>query len=735
MKLHDLRLKLDDVMKSHNISDKLDEEQLVELGMQVVDGYESDEASRADWTRRNEGGLKLAMQIADKKTFPWEGASDVKFPLMTIAAMQYHSRAYPALVDGPVPVACRIMMAQPQAPQMPQQPPPGAADANQSGQQPSPEMQAYQQAVQQITQQAKEEQAQYSAAKKKAERVAEHMSYQILEEDVQWEEETDKVLLIQSLLGCCFKKTYYDPLMNVNRSECVSPRDLVTSYYTKHLDTSPRYTHIIPMDPNTIHERQVMGIFNETPEGSQPTPAMAGAMAEKQAGADDRSGVHTDGTDKEMPPMMLEQYCWYDFDGDGYKEPYIVTVRFDTKQVMRVVARFTEDRVRIVKGKVARIEPIQIFTKYPFIPSPDNGFYDLGFSALLGPVNHSIDTILNQLIDAGSLACAGGGFLGRGFKGRKGEMRFKLGEWKTTESTGDDLRKSIYPLPAKEPSNVLFELLTLLIEYGQQIAGSTDQLAGKAPGQNTPAETSRNTLEQGMKVFNGIYKRTHRAFTQELRKLYELNKIFLSHKQTFFKGTGSAEIFQADYNDPSIVIKPAADAFYMSDAQRMNQANGVIQLMGLTPGVNRYEAAKLYLKALKVADPESIFPDPAGPNAVPAMPNPKVQIEQMKQDTAKMKLQAEMKNNADELQLEARRLEGELQKLRADSIKALADAKGVESGHAIAMLEAQIAAKKNHMDGVLAHLDRVHKMMEIQIDAESARTDRMALSAGNKTPS
>ena len=235
---------------------------------------------------------------------------------------------------------------------------------------------------------------------------------------------------------------------------------------------------------------------------------------------------------------ILEQHLWLDLDGDDYAEPYIAFVRLDTKETLRVVARFFDEgdvirkydqRVRNLKemrkkavsvaespkemqdradeltlsegNEILRITPVKFFTKYTFIPSPDGGFYDLGFSALLGPVNESVNTMINQLIDSGTMNTTAGGFLGRGVKMKGGQTSFNPFEWKPVDSTGDDLRKSIFPLPVREPSTVLLQLLQILVTYGEKVSGATDIMTGISPGQNTPAETSRNTIEQGIEDF------------------------------------------------------------------------------------------------------------------------------------------------------------------------------------------------------------------------------------------
>ena len=226
---------------------------------------------------------------------------------------------------------------------------------------------------------------------------------------------------------------------------------------------------------------------------------------------------------------MIEQHLYLDLDGDGYQEPYVAIVHKASKQLLRLVPRFFTSSIEFSKDdKILSIKAEQYFTKYPFIPSPDGGFYDLGFGVLLGPLNSSINTIINQLIDAGTMANTAGGFLGRGIKIKGGNSSFAPNEWKPVESSGDDLRKSIVPLPVREPSQVLFTLLSLLINYGERIGGSVDILVGQNPGQNTPAETSRTMAEQGMKIFSGIFKRTYRSLRDEFRKQYRLNHLYLT---------------------------------------------------------------------------------------------------------------------------------------------------------------------------------------------------------------
>jgi len=436
--------------------------------------------------------------------------------------------------------------------------------------------------------------------------------------------------------------------------------------------------------------------------------------------------------DSSTPVEILEQHCHIDLDDDGYAEPYIVYVRRDNKKVARIVARYTEKDVeRNKQGTILSIKAEQYFTKYPFIPSPDGGFYDLGFGVLLGPLNESINTLINQLIDTGTMQNTAGGFLSRGIKLRGGNYNFNPLEWKHVDTTGDDLRKGIVPLPVREPSQVLFTLLSLLINYGERISGAVDILQGQNPGQNTPAETTRTMAEQGMKIFNGIFKRTHRSLKQEFRKLYRLNQIFINENTPYVSDAKSNGIILAsDYEGPVTDVMPSADPSITSDAQRLAQANAIAMRVGNTPGLyNRYEAEVTYLKALKVPNIDKILPDPKGPNAVPPPVNPKVQIEQMKLQAKQASDQLDMKMALLKLMSEAELNQAQIQKLQAEAeaIKIGIATEGEKMR--IQEINMQIALQRERREGVLGAIKTMNDVYaRMAADAGQGGAEDMAQS-------
>ena len=204
------------ILASDNLVNDLDEEELAEIGVNVVQNYDIDKNSRSEWEKRTETAMKLALQVVEAKSFPWPDASNVKFPLITIAALQYHARAYPTLIPTSNIVKCKI----------------NAKDLD-------------------------------GELAKRARRVEQHMSYQLLEEDETWEDQTDLVLITQPIIGCAFKKTYFDPIKKHNVSENILAKDLVVTYFTKSFETSSRISHVIYLSKNDVYERVARGIYRD----------------------------------------------------------------------------------------------------------------------------------------------------------------------------------------------------------------------------------------------------------------------------------------------------------------------------------------------------------------------------------------------------------------------------------------------------------------------------------------
>lgn len=587
-----------------NIAEKLKADELVKIGAQAYDDYQVDLKSRSHWEKEVDGWTKLAIQVKEHKSYPWPNASNVKFPILATAAMQFSARAYPTLVpsDGKI-VKMEVVGMDPMG-----------------------------------------------EKKARATKIGEFMSYQVLKMMEDWEEDMDKLLLILPILGTCFKKTYWDGVKGTNCSRLVLPKDLVVNYWATSLEDAERVTERIEMHPRIIKERQLAGIFRnvELPKvARQPDPKMD---------PNARNLDFTSGSDDSTPYLILEQHRYLDLDKDGYPEPYIVTFEEKSKTVLRITARYdSESMVHDKAGKLIRIEPIQYYTKYSFIPNPDGGFYDIGFGLLLGSINDSVNTIINQLIDAGSLSNMQAGFIGKGIRIKMGDARFQPGEWKVVNSTAEDLKKQIMPLPVNAPSPVLFQLLGTLVGSAKELASVADIFTGKMPGQNTPATTTMATIEQGMKVFTAIYKRVYRSLTKEFKKLQRLNKAYLSPEtaQLVMDEPFTPDDFEAKSWD----VVPAADPQATTQQEDLTKAQGLMELLPMGT-VNPQVVTMRILKAQRQINPEELL------NTQPPPPDPKVQIEQMKaqmqaqlaqqkMELEKQKAEIKMAADAQKAQLEA----------------------------------------------------------------------------------
>ncbi len=667
-------LKTEDLIYEPNIADLLTEEECNTIGSEVYKDFQADLDSRIDWEKRMEASMKLALQVTEAKNFPWPNASNIKFPLVTIAALQYHARAYPVLINGNDIVKCRVIGEDP--------------DDQKS---------------------------------KRASRVETHMSFQIMEQDEAWESEMDKALITQPIIGCAFKKTIYDPIKKMNISENILAKDLVVNYWTKSLDTAPRITHVLYYTKNDIYERVVRGLWKDVGDGRPSQADSNQSNTLKQAQDKAQGTTPPQSTDTSTPYEILEHHCYWDFDGDGYAEPYIIYVRRDTKKVARIVARYFESSIQYKKdkdgkstGTILSITPEHCFTKYPFIPSPDGGFYDLGFGTLLGPLNESINTLINQLTDAGTMSVTAGGFLSRGIKLRGGNLTFTPLEWKHVDTTGDDLRKGIMPLPVREPSQVLFTLLSLLINYGERTGGAVDILVGQGPGQNTPAETTRTMAEEGKKVFNGIFKRTYRSLKQEFRKWYRLNQLHIAQDHSYVsEAQGEGNILVKDYEGNSSDVRPAADPSITSDALRLQQAVAMREAAMSTKGLyDRYQVESRFLTALKVQDVDVILPDPKGPKAVPPPIDPKVQVEQIKAQTQQAENELTMKMGILKLMKEAELNQGKIHLLEAQVKQIEAEIDSGNKQHKLNEINTAIALQREHRDGILSSVDTMTKVFQ-----------------------
>jgi chaperonin GroES len=382
--------------------------------------------------------------------------------------------------------------------------------------------------------------------------------------------------------------------------------------------------------------------------------------------------------DSEEPEEFIEQCRWIDLDGDDLKEPYIVTVHLASNKVVRLSPNFRMEDVMAdeASGKVTRIKPVQYYVKYSFIPSTDGCFYDIGFYDILLPVNKVVNTTLNMLMDAGTRENAGGGFISRDLGLRKkGVVTLAPGEYQTVENSGEDIRKAVFNMPFNGPSPTLFQLLGFMVDAGRDIGNLKEVLEGESNREMT-ATTTMALIEQGLKVFSGIYKRIHRSLSDELSLIrfwnYEI-------RNPLYAEVLDKRLEAEDFADDDRDFVPVSDPAVTTDMQKAARVEFVKEWIN-DPYFDQWALRK---RIWEGANMDGIDELQAGQN--PEVKQMQDQMQQMQQMIQQMQQQLNDKDH--EKKLEVLKLEGDQAvqetvavKNEATAIKALADAEAAEEG-------------------------------------------------------
>lgn len=588
---------------SPNIAPDVPHQMRQKLGIECVYGYEIDKKSRKAWEDRANRYMELALQDAPPKTFPWANCSNVIWPLLSQAVNEFASAIYPAIMDGERIVNSKIIgtdkgvvdqaAMQQRAQQMSAQ-----------GQQQNvpPEQVAQQlQNLGPIYVQGKEQ----GAKRKRADRVSDHMSWQVLSQQTEWQADSDRMFRALPILGCAARKSWFDPVWGRNCSMYVSMMDLVVNYHAKSLDTAPRVTEVFELYPNEIEDKIRSGEYLKFNYG---TATMTAEQSEDGKGGDYHG-------DKYAPHLFLEQHCFWDLDGDGYEEPYTVVIHKTSGTVVRIVARYEADGIRLTEDKtrIAKIEPLQYYTLYQFMPNPKSSIYGHGFGHVLGPINESLNSALNQMFDAGTLQNLGGGFVGSGLSMHSGTLRFKMGEFKPVNTGGVPLRENFYMPEFRGPSEVMLRLFALLVDAGRELAGIKAITTGQTPPASTDPETMMAMVETGMRVFKDVYKRVLRGLDEEFAKLFGLNRKYMP-KQGFKyqKADEEFEVSAEDYATTS-GVESVGDPDMMTDMQRLARSKLLFAFKD-DPKCNPVEIRRRIFEAANIEDIDQILLENQPPN-------------------------------------------------------------------------------------------------------------------------
>ena len=535
-----------------NLAEVLDDQQLNLISNNLREAFEEDKSSRKDWEDTYKKGLDLLGFRYQERTQPFTGASSVTHPMLSEAVTQFQAQAYKELLPPGGPVNTQILG--------------------------------------QVTT-AKEEQAQ---------RVKDFMNYQITYNMEEYDPDLDSLLFYLPLSGSAFKKVYYDEGLGRPVSKFVPSDDLYVPYQTTDFPSCERVTHVIRRTENEVRKLQVSGMYRDV-DLSVNTDETALQQAEDRI-----SGVKK--SYQENLYELLEMHVDLNIEGidseDGIKVPYIVTIDKGSSQVLSIYRNYRQDDPAQNK--------IQYFVHYKFLPG--FSFYGFGLIHMLGGLSRTATAALRQLLDAGTLSNLPAGFKARGLRVKDDDTPLQPGEFRDVDAPGGSLREGLLPLPYKEPSGTLFQLLGFCVEAGTRFAAIADQKIGDSVAANAPVGTTMALMERGARVMSAIHKRLHYAQKIEFKLL---SKIFAESLPPFYPyevGNNATPSLKAEDFSPEIDIIPVSDPNIFSMAQRVTLAQTQLQLAQADPAShNMYEAYRRMYQALGVKDIDVILPAPSEP--------------------------------------------------------------------------------------------------------------------------
>jgi len=549
-----------------NLAELLEEDILGKLGSDLSENYMTYKSARKDWEDSYTKGLDLLGFKYENPTQPFQGASGATHPVLAEAVTQFQAQAYKELLPANGPVQTQVL---------------GSMSRQ------------------------KEDQAN---------RVKEFMNYQLMDVMKEYEPEFDQMLFYLPLSGSAFKKVYYDELLGRAVSKFVPADDLLVPYTATSIADSESVIHVIKMSENDLRKKQVAGFYmdieltpgyNEETEVEKKERELEGVKRTRDEDIFTILEVHTD--------LDLEGFEDKDSEGEmtGIKLPYIVTLELGSREILSIRRNYgAEDPTKAKQ---------EYFVHFKFLPGM--GFYGFGLIHMIGGLSRTATTALRQLLDAGTLSNLPSGFKQRGIRVRDEAQSIQPGEFRDVDAPGGSIKDAFMPLPFKEPSATLLQLMGTVVAAGQRFASIADMQVGDG-NQQAAVGTTIALLERGSRVMSAIHKRLYVAMKSEFNLLAGVFKTYLPQEYPYDVVGGERNIKVADFDDKVDII-PVADPNIFSQSQRISMAQTELQLAQSNPGMhNLYEAYRHMYEAIGVKNVDQILPPPQQPAPIdPAQEN------------------------------------------------------------------------------------------------------------------
>ena len=549
-----------------NLAELLPDDILADMGSELFDNYTQYKTSRKDWEDGYTKGLDLLGFKYEIRTQPFQGASGATHPVLAEAVTQFQAQAYKELLPANGPVRTQVI---------------GKTDR------------------------ARQEQSQ---------RVKDFMNYQIMDKMKEYEPEFDQMLFYLPLSGSAFKKVYYDELLGRAVSKFIPADDLIVPYTATSLDDAEAVMHTIKISENDLRKKQVAGFYRDV----EINPSY---MQETEVEKKERELQGVKKTRDEDVYQLIECHINLDLEGfedrdefgepTGIKLPYVVTIEAGSREVLSI-------RRNYKIGDPTK-QKTQYFVHFKFLPGL--GFYGFGLIHMIGGLSRTATSALRQLLDAGTLSNLPAGFKQRGIRVRDEAQSIQPGEFRDVDAPGGNIRDAFLPLPFKEPSQTLLQLMGIVVNAGQRFAAIADMQVGEANKQ-AAVGTTIALLERGSRVMSAIHKRLYVGLKQEFKLLADVFKTYLPPEYPYDVVGGQRNIKVADFDDRVDII-PVADPNIFSQTQRISMAQTELQLASSNPQIhNLYEAYRNMYEAIGVKNIDQILPPPQQPTPIdPAAEN------------------------------------------------------------------------------------------------------------------
>jgi hypothetical protein len=527
-----------------NLAEDMDEGQLTELSGDLLGEFDADINSRKDWLTTYVDGLELLGLKVEDRTEPWPGACNVYHPLMTEALVKFQAETMMETFPAAGPVKTVI-----------------------------------------IGKQTKEKED-------AAERVKDDMNYQLTDMMPEYRPEHERMLWGLGLSGNSFKKVYYDPSLERQVAMYVPAEDIVVPYGASNLETAERVTHVMRKTKNELHRLQVAGFYRDVDLGE---PFLDIDEAEKKIA--EKLGFNPTEDDRYK---ILELHVNLDLENgdseDGIALPYVVTIEKGTGTILAIRRNWNPDD----KLKSKR----QHFVHYGYIPG--FGFYCFGLIHLIGAFAKSGTMILRQLVDAGTLSNLPGGLKSRGLRIKGDDTPIAPGEFRDVDVPSGAIRDNILPLPYKEPSQVLNQLMNQIIEEGRRFASAADMKVSDMSA-NSPVGTTLAILERTLKVMSAVQARIYYAMKQEFKLLKGIIRDYTPEEYSYDPEVGDRRAKQADYDNVDVI--PVSDPNAATMSQKVVQYQAVMQMAQANPQIyDQVELNKQMLEVLGVKNINKLIP-------------------------------------------------------------------------------------------------------------------------------